>query len=86
MFFLRLICQLLSLYAVLLLVHFALPYITSSRCKWMETLDGVCAPAISLGKTVLGILFPDKQFNLDPSPLAAALICWAVQWLLSWFL
>ncbi len=86
MFFLRLLSQVLSLYAVMLLVHFALPYITSSRYKWMEALDGICAPGESLGKTILARLFPDMQFKLDPSPLAAALICWAVQWLLSWFL
>ena len=86
MFLIRLIREAASIYAILMLVSFIVPYVTSDRRKWMDTLDRICAPGVRLGKQIAEKIFPDKSFNIDVASLAAVLACWVIKWVLGWFL
>ena len=86
MFLIRLLREAVIVYAVLMLVYFIVPYVTSSRRKWMDVLDRICAPGVRFGKQIAEKVFPDKIFKIDVAPLAAVLSCWVIQWVLSWFL
>ena len=86
MLIIRWIREAVIVYAVLMLVYFIVPYATSSRRKWMDVLDRICAPGVRLGKQIAEKIFPDKTFKIDVAPLAAVLACWVIKWVLSWFL
>ncbi|GEM_PF-2066092 len=86
MFLIRLIREAVTIYAVLMLVSFIVPYVTSSRRGWMDTLDRICAPGVRFGKQLAERIFPDKVFKIDVAPLAAVLACWVLKWVLGWFL
>ena len=85
MFIIHLIRSLLSLYALLLLVHFALPYITSTQQPWMAVLARICAPGVRMGNIALSKLVPDRKFKMDLGPLAAVLLCLIARIILGWF-
>ena len=76
---------LLSVYAMMQLVHFALPYVTNSQRPWMATLAKLCEPGIQVGNRVASRLFPDKTFKLDVGPLAAAGLCYIARMILGIF-
>ena len=86
MFLFRLIREAASIYAILMLVSFIVPYVTSSRQRWMDVLDRICAPGVRFGKQIAEKIFPDKTFKIDVAPLAAVLGCWVIKWVLGWFL
>ena len=85
MFIIQLVRTLLSLYALLLLVHFALPYITSTQRPWMAVLNRICEPGVRIGNTVAAKLFPERQFKLDLGPLCAVVLCWIARLILGLF-
>lgn len=85
MFIIHLVRSLLSLYALLLLVHFALPYVTSSQRPWMAALARICEPGIRIGNTVAAKLLPDRHFKVEVGPLAAVLLCWIARMILGLF-
>ncbi len=81
----RLIRFLLSVYAMMQLVMFALPYVSSTQRPWMATLARLCEPGAQIGKRVASRLLPDKQFKLDVGPLAAAALCYIARMILGIF-
>ena len=81
----RTIRFLLSVYAMMQLVHFALPYISSSQRPWMATLARLCEPGIQIGNRVASRLLPDKRFNINVGPLAAAALCYIARMILGIF-
>ncbi len=85
MFILNLIRTLLSLYALLLLVHFALPYVTDSQQPWMAVVARICEPGVRAGNRVAARLLPDRRFKIDFGPLAAVVLCWVARLILGLF-
>ncbi len=77
--------SLLSLYALLLLVHFALPYLTSSQQPWMTMLSKICEPGIRIGNLVASKVLPDRQMKIEVGPLAGAVLCYLIRIILGWF-
>ena len=86
MFIIELIRTLLSLYALLLLVHFALPYLTNSQQPWMAVLTRICEPGVKAGNLVAAKLLPDRRIKLDLGPLVAVLLCWVARVILGMFM
>ena len=76
---------LLSVYAMMQLVHFALPYVTNSQRPWMATLAKLCEPGLQVGNRVAARLLPDKRFNINVGPLAAAALCYIARMILGIF-
>ena len=85
MFIISLIRSLLSLYALCLLVHFALPYMTTSQQPWMATLARICEPGVRIGNRVAAKLLPDRRFKVDMGTLTAVAMCWVVRVILGLF-
>ena len=83
--FIRLIRFLLSVYAMMQLVQFALPYVSNTQRPWMVTLARLCEPGVRIGNQVAARLLPDKQFMINVGPLAAAVICYVVRMILGIF-
>ncbi len=81
----RAIRFLLSVYAMMQLVMFALPYVSNTQRPWMATLARLCEPGMQIGNRVASRLLPDKQFKLDVGPLAAAALCYIVRMILGIF-
>ncbi|MDO5328483.1 MAG: YggT family protein [Clostridia bacterium] len=76
---------LLSIYALMQLVHFALPYVTATQSPWMTTLARLCEPGARIGTRAASRLIPDRRFKIDVGPLAAALICYIARIVLGIF-
>ena len=76
---------LLSVYAMMLLVHFALPYVSGAQRPWMATLSRLCEPGIQIGNRLAARLIPEKRFKIDVGPLAAAALCYVVRMVLGIF-
>ena len=83
--FIRLIRFLLSVYAMMQLVQFALPYVSSTQRPWMVTLTRLCEPGVRIGNQAASRLLPDKQFKINVGPLAAAVICYVARMILGIF-
>ncbi|MBR3741055.1 MAG: YggT family protein [Clostridia bacterium] len=81
----RVLRFLLSVYAMMQLVHFALPYVGGSQRPWMMTLSRLCEPGVQMGNRVASRLLPDKRFNINVGPLAAAAVCYIVRMILGIF-
>ena len=82
---LQLIRSLLSIYSLLLILHFALPYVTSAQQPWMTTLSRICEPGIRIGNQVAARLMPERRFKIDVGPLAAVLVCYVARIVLGFF-
>ena len=85
MFIIRLLREAVSIYAVLMLVYFILPFITTEQRPWMSTLGRICAPGVRMGNIALSKLVPDRKFKMDLGPLAAVLLCLIARIILGWF-
>ena len=83
--FIRLIRFLLSVYAMMQLVQFALPYVSNTQRPWMVMLNRLCEPGVRIGNQVASRLLPDKQFKINVGPLAAAGICYIARMILGVF-
>ena len=81
----RVIRFLLSVYAMMQLVHFALPYVSNTQRPWMVTLNKLCEPGAQIGNRVASRLLPEKRFNINVGPLAAAAICYILRMILGIF-
>ena len=77
--------SLLSLYALLQLLHFALPYVTDTQRPWMATLTKICEPGIRVGNRIAAKILPDRQFKVDIGPLACVVACWVLRMILNFF-
>ena len=75
----HLIRSALTLYALLLLVHFALPYLAKAQQPWMSVLAKICEPGVKLGNLIASRLFPQKRFRIEIGPLVAVAICYILQ-------
>ncbi len=81
----RVIRFLLSVYAMMQLVQFALPYVSNAQRPWMVTLAKLCEPGAQIGNRVASRLLPDKRFNINVGPLATAAICYVLRMILGIF-
>lgn len=81
----RVIRFLLSIYALMQIVSFALPYVSSAQQPWMGTLARLCEPGARIGNRVAFRLLPDKQFKINVGPLAAAVLCYLARMILGIF-
>ncbi len=81
----RAIRFLLSVYALMQLVLFALPYVSNTQRPWMTTLNRLCAPGVQIGNRIASRLLPDRRFKIDVGPLAAAAACYIVRMILGIF-
>lgn len=81
----RLLIKLLSVYSLLIVIKCLLPLFTRVQNKWTVLLDKVCAPAIAIGRQVAQRVFKGRTFAFDIGPIAAALLIWLVQFVLSIF-
>ena len=81
----RIIRFLLSVYALMQLVTFALPYIGGPQQPWMAKLAQICEPGVRIGNNVTARLFPNRQFKIDMGPLAAAALCYLARVILGIF-
>ncbi len=85
MFLIRLLREAVSIYAILMLVYFILPFATSNQRPWMATLARICAPGVRVGNQLAARLLPDRQLKLDVGPLFAILLCWVIRWVTGLF-
>lgn len=85
MFIIRAVRFLLSVYALMQLVHFALPYVSTVQRPWMASLAKLCEPGIKIGNQVASKIMPDRQFKIDVGPLACAVVCYLVRIILGIF-
>ena len=85
MFIIRLLREAVSIYAVLMLVYFILPFITTEQRSWMSTLGRICAPGVQVGNRLAARFLPGRSFKLDVGPLMAILLCWVVRWVTGLF-
>lgn len=69
----------LTLYALLLLLHFALPYFTRTQQPWMAILARICEPGVLVGNAIAAKLFPQKRFKIEIGTLIAVALCYIVQ-------
>ena len=76
---------LLRIYALMQLVHFVLPYVTSTQSPWMTTLARLCEPGARIGNYAVSKLIPDRRYKINVGPLAAALICYIARIILKLF-
>ena len=76
---------LLGIYALMQLVHFALPYATNTQQPWMTTLARFCEPGVRIGNQVAAKLLPDRRFKVNVGPVAAAILCFVVRIILGMF-
>ncbi len=81
----RIIRFLLSVYALMQLVVFALPYIGGSQQPWMATLSRLCEPGVRIGNRAVARLFPNRQIKIEAGPLAAAALCYLARVILGIF-
>ena len=81
----RFIRFLVSVYALMQLVHFALPFLSGTQRPWMATLARLCEPGIRMGNRVASKLLPDRQFKMDVGPLAAAAVLYIARMVLGLF-
>ena len=81
----RVIRFLLSVYAMMQLVQFAMPYVGGTQRPWMVTLAKLCEPGAQIGNRVAARLLPEKRFNINVGPLAAAAICYLLRLILGIF-
>ena len=72
----------LTLYALLLLVHFALPYITKTQQPWMAVLAKIREPGVMVGNFIAARLFPQKRFRIEIGTLVAVALCYILQLIL----
>lgn len=75
--------RLLSLYALLLAVHLALPYLSASQRPWMAVLTRICEPGIRIGNRVAARLLPERRFMMDMGTLTAIVLCVLIRLLLA---
>lgn len=81
----NLIRTLLSIYALMQLVNFALPFVTNTQKPWMKILGRLCEPGIRIGNQVASRLLPDRRFKIDIGPVMAALLCYLLRLILGIF-
>lgn len=77
--------RLLSLYALLLAIHFALPYVAASQRPWMAVLARICEPGVRLGRIVAAKLLPERRIRTDIGAPAAIVLCLLLRFLLALF-
>lgn len=85
MFVIHFISTLLSLYAILLLVNFSLPYLTSAQQPWMTVLDKICEPGVKIGNCIAAKVLPERRVHINVGALFAALACWIARIVLNLF-
>ena len=76
---------LLTIYTLMQLTHFALPYVTNAQQPWMATLAKLCEPGVRIGNQIAAKVLPDRRFKIDVGPLAAALACYLLRAILGLF-
>lgn len=81
----QVIRSLLSLYALLLLVHFAIPYVTSSQQPWMVHLARILEPGVRVGNNVASRLFGNRPMKIDVGALTAVALCYIARLILNLF-
>lgn len=86
MLIIKLVRNLLSLYALVLLVDFALQFITDEQKPWMAVLHKICEPGIKAGNSVMAKLFPQRRTSMDLGGIAAVALCLVARVILSFFL
>lgn len=75
--------RLISLYALLLVVHFALPYLAASQRPWMAVLARICEPGVRVGNRVAAKVLPNRRFKGDMGALCAIVLCVILRFLLA---
>ena len=86
MFIIKLVRNLLSLYALVLIVDFALQFVTDVQKPWMAALHRICEPGIKAGNRVMDKLFPQRRTDLELGGVAAVALCLILRVILSFFL
>lgn len=81
-----LIRKLLGIYAFILLLDFALPFLTDAQKPWMTWIHKISEPGIKAGNRVAARLFPDRRVKMDIGALAGIVLCLAARLVLSFFL
>ena len=82
---LRFIISLLGVYALLLAVHFLLNLFVDVRPRWMDVLDRVCQPGISIGRKAAAKLFPGNKNDARVGEITAFVLCCLVRIVLGFF-
>ena len=75
--------RLISLYALLLVVHFALPYLAASQRPWMAVLARICEPGVRVGNRVAAKVLPNRRFKGDMGAQCAIVLCVILRFLLA---
>lgn len=85
MFIFTLLQKLLSLYALLLLIDLALPYVTDAQQPWMAVLARICEPGIRIGNRVAAKLIPERRTKVNVGVITAIVLCYVARLVLGLF-
>ncbi len=77
--------KLLSLYALLLLIDLALPYVTDAQQPWMTALARICEPGIRIGNRVAAKLIPERRTKVNVGAITAIVLCYVARLVLGLF-
>lgn len=77
--------NLLSIYALILLVDYLMQFVTGSRKPWMEALHKICEPGIRVGERVMDKFFPGRFSGKDVGSIAAVVLCFVLRIILGFF-
>lgn len=86
MFILALIRSLLSLYTLVLIVNFLVPFCTDTQKPWMAKLNKFCEPALKIGRNVAAKVLPSRQYNIDMGALMAVAVFLILSVILGWLI
>ena len=76
--------NLVKLYALVLIVNMALPYITKTQQPWMAILAKICEPALTVGRAVAAKILPGRTFKFDIGSATAVVLCLIIGIVLGW--
>ena len=84
MFIFGIIRFILSVYTLVLIVNFLLPFCTDTQKPWMAKLTKVCEPALKVGRNVAAKVLPNRNYNIDMGALMAVVVCFILSMILGW--
>lgn len=84
MLIIRILRSILSLYTLVLIANFLIPYCTDVQKPWMVKLSKVCEPAVKMGRNLVAKLLPNRTLNTDAGSLMGAVVCLILSVVLGW--
>ena len=76
------ILKLVQIYTLLVFVRCLLGFADVRQNQWVVLLARLTEPAVRLGKSIVGKLFPNRRFSFDISPLSGLIVMLLILYIL----